>query len=402
MGQERQVTEQGKARKGPPHGMSVGSGAEAAGDGAEDWPGWVPAAARDYLAHIEDGRTIRSIAREASVHPSTILRRVRRVEASRDDPLVDAALRHLSAGRSPAPKAEPPAQPAASPGFAAPPVAAFGSAPSTSPAPAIARVPAASVEDRALPLLRRLSEPGTLLAVAREMENGVVLREGPMGEPQRLAVVTRDLAEAMALREWIACADPDARIRRYGIAPAGRSLLRRATAAAAQGLAEAPAVFEGADEAADMRLRHMRSLLAESPLASLARRRDGDGKPFLDREHVAAGERLREDYEAAMQGGAPVRWDDVLARPADFAAAPDGAQNRPAAALARVARALVALGPGLADVALGCCGLLERIETLEKRLGWSARSGKVVLRIALDRLRRHYQEEEGRGGSLIG
>ncbi len=386
MGQERQVTEQGKARKGPPHGMSVGSGSEASGDGAEDWPGWVPAAARDYLAHIEEGRTIRSIAREACVHPSTILRRVRRVEASRDDPLVDAALRQLSAGRSPAPKVEPPEEPT----------------PAAAPPPAISRLPTASVEDRALPLLRRLSEPGTLLAVAREMENGVILREGPMGEPQRLAVVTRDLAEAMALREWIACADPDARIRRYGIAPAGRSLLRRATAVAAQGLAEAPAVFEGPDEASDMRLRHMRSLLAESPLASLARSRDGDGRPFLGREHVAAGERLREDYEAAMQGGFAVRWEEVLARPADFAAPPEGSQHRPAAALARVARALTALGPGLADVALGCCGLLERIEVLEKRLGWSARSGKVVLRIALDRLRRHYQEEEGRGGSLIG
>ncbi len=385
------MTEQGKARVGPTHGMSVGSGSEASVDGTEDWPGWVPAAARDYLAHIEEGRTIRSIAREARVHPSTILRRVRRVEASRDDPLVDAALRHLSAGRNPAPPAEPPAEPV--PASAASPAA---------PAPSIPRLPAASVEDRALPLLRRLSEPGTLLAVAREMENGVILREGPMGEPQRLAVVTRDLAEAMALREWIACADPDARIRRYGIAPAGRSLLRRATAAAAQGLAEAPAVFEGPDEAADLRLRHMRSLLAESPLASLARRRDGEGKPFLNRDHVAAGERLREDYEAAMQGSFVVRWDEVLARPADFAAAPEGSQHRPAAALARVARALAALGPGLADVALGCCGLLERIEVLERRLGWSARSGKVVLRIALDRLRRHYQEEESRGGSLIG
>ena len=92
----------------------------------------------------------------------------------------------------------------------------------------------------------------------------------------------------------------------------------------------------------------------------------------------------------------------MLARPADFAAAPAGSQHRPAAALARVARALVSLGPGLADVALGCCGLLERIEVLERLLGWSARSCKVVLRIALDRLRRHYQDEEGRGGSLIG
>lgn len=374
------MTKQGQARIGLAHGIPVDAfmGADERSEG-NGLPGWVPAAARDYLAHIEGGRTIRSIAREAQVHPSTILRRVRRVEASRDDPLVDSALRHLSA-----------------------PLPQQGGAAHAPDVPSIPRLPVADVETRALPFLRRLAEPGTLLAVARDMDNGVLLREGPGGEPHRLAVVTRDLAEAMALREWIICADPEARIRRYGIAHAGRSVLRRATQVAAQGLSEAPLRFQGPDETSDLRLRHMRSLLAESPLSALARRRDGEGKAFLDREQVMAGERLREDYEAALQGGITVSWDEVMARPRDFAEAPAGAQHRPAAALARVARALLVLGPGLADVALGCCGLLEGLETLERRLGWSARSGKVVLRIALDRLRRHYLSEEDRGGSLIG
>jgi hypothetical protein len=393
----------------------VGGPEGQAGDNPLDW---VPAAARDYIAHIEDGRTIRAIARDAQVHPSTISRRVRRVEASRDDPLVDAALRNLSSSREPE-DAAPPDPPGPAPAVAKVPSptpprplpvsgANSGPAPSATAA-AVPRLPAASVEGRALPMLRRLSEPGTLLAVARDMENGVLLREGPEGEPQRLAVVARELAEAMALHEWIAGADPGARIRRYLIAPAGRSLLRRATAEAAQGLAEAPAAFIGAESVNDPRLRHMRSLLAESPLVTLARRRNGEGRAFLSKDHVAAGERLREDFEAAMQGGIEVPWDEVLKSPASFveasprsvAGAPGG-QHRPLAALARVARALEVLGPGLADVALGCCALLEGLEVLERRLGWSSRSGKVVLRIALDRLRRHYQDEEARGGSLIG
>jgi len=41
-------------------------------------------------------------------------------------------------------------------------------------------------------------------------------------------------------------------------------------------------------------------------------------------------------------------------------------------------------------VVLRCCCSREGRETAEKRLGWSARSGKVVLKIALQRLAQHY------------
>jgi hypothetical protein len=51
---------------------------------------------------------------------------------------------------------------------------------------------------------------------------------------------------------------------------------------------------------------------------------------------------------------------------------------------------------------LRCCCHLEGLEAAEKRLGWSARSGKIVLRIALDRLRRHYLETYGGLSPLIG
>jgi cystathionine beta-lyase/cystathionine gamma-synthase len=68
----------------------------------------------------------------------------------------------------------------------------------------------------------------------------------------------------------------------------------------------------------------------------------------------------------------------------------------------RLLRALRELGPGLADAAFRCCCLLEGLETVEKRMGWSARSGKVVLRLALWRLQTHYRSEDARASPLLG
>ena len=125
---------------------------------------------------------------------------------------------------------------------------------------------------------------------------------------------------------------------------------------------------------------------------------------FLDDALVAAGERLREDFELAQMGARITQnWDRFLVGGDRGGFAPDsGVGSGPDAARQRVAHALSDLGPGLADVVLRCCCFLEGLETAEKRLGWSARSGKIVLRIALQRLRRHYDETTGPGGGLIG
>ena len=60
------------------------------------------------------------------------------------------------------------------------------------------------------------------------------------------------------------------------------------------------------------------------------------------------------------------------------------------AAKRRVEAALDAAGPGLKDVLwrIVCAG--EGMASAESALGWPARTGRVVLTLALDRLADHY------------
>ena len=71
-------------------------------------------------------------------------------------------------------------------------------------------------QDRLI-VLRRLCVRGAVLAVARDMESAVVVHEDAEEYSVRTAVVERDIAEAIALRDWIKCDDPSKRINRYYI-----------------------------------------------------------------------------------------------------------------------------------------------------------------------------------------
>ena len=364
-------------------------------------PAWLPEFTRVYLRYVRESVPIRQLARDEGMHASTVLRRLRRIERCRDDPLIDEALNRFahSAG--------------------CPPRNLFPSkGKSAMSAPIrnrLSRESEETLQREGRRILRRLSEPGAQLVVAGDMEKAVVLK-GTV----RIAVLDRSVAQGFALKDWIAVIRAG-RITTYEITAAGRAALRRMVeaddAGRAPGFAEAQAGFATpfANQHRDWDTRELPSSggdgqrrlrlnLAESPLGVLARRRDRDGEPFLTADLVAAGERLREDFELAQLGPRVAQnWERFLS-------GGDRGQYRPDAghsggsdkARARVALALRDLGPGLGDMALRCCCFLEGLEAAEKRLGWSARSGKIVLRIALMRLKRHYEETYGTQSPLIG
>ncbi|MEL6168426.1 MAG: DUF6456 domain-containing protein [Pseudomonadota bacterium] len=363
-------------------------------------PRWVPPAALHYLTHTETGRPIRAIARDVNCHASTILRQIRKLEARRDDQLVNAALVRLG--------------PRLRAGLSAD-VNRNERKPCSMVMSLSSKDAAAMATEHALldeeihRTLRRLTEPKSCLAVAADMENAVVVREDADGRTVRTAILSRSAAEAMALNEWITCIT-EGRIARYQITPSGRNELARRIERANAATAHGASLMLGTNDLSERevgreaptRRERVRANLAESPLAALARRREKDGTLFLTPEQVAAGERFREDVELSQTGtGAVTDWDGFLA--GESASPEKGEPQGPAAgAQSRVRLALKDLGPGLGDVTLRCCGHLEGLEATEKRMGWSARSGKIVLRIALDRLRRHYDETEDGWSPLIG
>ncbi len=353
------------------------------GTAANGVPNWVPQSVQNYIDHTEMGVPIRALARQQGCHASTVLRQIRRVETLRDDPMVDGALKTLGGTVQNNPRS----------GADVVPLRA-AQTPQDLP-------DRTQLSVHGMRVLRRLCETGAVLAAGAEMDTAVIVRDGQSGQSTRTGVVDRTIVEAMALKGWIS-APEGGRIARYHITAAGRSAL--ADMMARDESAQASGLAGSEDDAQGEVPRRIRYGVAESPLAALARRRDREGERFLTPDLVHAGERLREDFELAqMEAEISRDWHGFLTslRETVVQAGPN-ASSAAERARARVVAALQDIGPGLSDVTLRCCCFLEGLETAEKTLGWSARSGKIVLRIALMGLKRHYTDRADPRGAMIG
>lgn len=124
--------------------------------------------------------------------------------------------------------------------------------------------------------------------------------------------------------------------------------------------------------------------VGESPLTWL------HSRGHLDDRQFDAGERLRADYERAqLSPSVTMRWDPVRVD----GGGGDGLSQteRQLAAKARFDGAMAEAGAGLRDILWRVACACEGLPEAEKGLGWPTRSGKLVLKLALDRVADFYR-----------
>jgi len=194
--------------------------------------------------------------------------------------------------------------------------------------------------------------------------------------------VSAEMAAAFCRLEWIAPAPDDGRI--LLLTEAGRKFIA-SELAGSNALADRHRVLSLKTIANDSGGETLVAVNeTESPLGWLKVRGQ------IDASQHEAGERLRRDYTLAqLEPRLGIGLSMALRGPA-------GADNAGLmtdtvlAAKQRFSRAMSAVGQGLSDVLFDVCCALKGLEAVETQNDWPKRSGKVVLRLALDRLAGHY------------
>ena len=228
-------------------------------------------------------------------------------------------------------------------------------------------------------IFRKLFAPGA--HIGAHPQTGFALFVGEGARAGRYALDAAMLREFLA-RDWLR---PRGTVpESWRLSAAGEGWYLRAQAQsepfAAQHQARAEKLIETAQGARRVTINE-----GESPLGWLRRRR------LIDQAQFEAGERLRRDFTLAQLSprlGVDFTAPIVLGRRG--AKSETSLSDTVLAAKQRFRAALIAVGPGLADLLFDVCCHLIGLGEVEQAKDWPRRSAKVVLDIALDRLALHY------------
>jgi Domain of unknown function (DUF6456) len=230
------------------------------------------------------------------------------------------------------------------------------------------------IQQEAKRVLRKLAAPRQALMARGEV---FAVARGPAGLTASRLTVARNVVAAFAAEGWIAPDGPGC----YVLAEAGAAFLARQFGGEDRFAAQHRLMQDqeiGAGEVA----RAVRINAAESPLARLKFR------DLVDDAQFAAGEKLRRDFTLGQLG--PRMGVDLSRAVIGGGGGQEHVSDIALAARQRFNHALAAVGPGLSDLLFDVCCHLTALESAETQRGWAKRSGRVVLKIALDRLAAHY------------
>ena len=133
-----------------------------------------------------------------------------------------------------------------------------------------------------------------------------------------------------------------------------------------------------------------------SALSRLAHGKAGDGRAWVDRDGLEAGERLARDFEIGrLRQRVTSSWDPSPRAPRRGAGGGADLSDRALDARARLDRALAVLGRDLSGVVLDICCFDKGTSQVERERHWPPRSAKLMLRTGLALLARHYGVRSG-------
>ncbi|MDA7551745.1 helix-turn-helix domain-containing protein [Rhodobacteraceae bacterium] len=127
---------------------------------------WLPIAAQHYHLHKEQGKPIRTIARDRGCHASTVSRQVKRIQRMLDDPAVRATLNKLKQVQS-------------------------------LQSPQLPSKPEAESEEKRI--LRLLRTKGAVLVLAENMQKALIVTEEQAQSTIPIGTVSAEVAQALAM-----------------------------------------------------------------------------------------------------------------------------------------------------------------------------------------------------------